>query len=66
MKVYELIAALSGVPAGAEVEIRTLMTMGDFQSCPVVDCFDGEDAYLISGSICEIEKYNDKKVVLLK
>ena len=29
MRVYELIAALSDVPAGAEVEIRTLMTMGD-------------------------------------
>ena len=66
MKVYELIAELSEMPAGADVEIRTIMTLQDFAKCPIIDDFEGENAYLISGDICEVDRYDDKKVTLLK
>lgn len=66
MKVYELIAELSKLPAGADVEIRTLMTMQDFAKCPIVDDFDGKNAYLVSGKIEEVDMPNDRLVVLLK
>lgn len=67
MKVYELIKELSQLPAGADVEFRTLMTLVDFSQAPVADTDEtGRDLYLVSGNIYEVSAVNDHLVALYK
>ena len=64
MKVYELINELSKLPAGAEVEFSTLMTLEEFAKSPVIDSIDGKDCYRIEASIKEVEPVSDKLIAL--
>lgn len=64
MKVYELISELSKLPAGSEVEFSTLMTLKEFVNLPIMDSFDGEDAYRFSATVREVEPISDKTVAL--
>lgn len=66
MKVYELINALSGCPAGAEVEFHTAMTVEDFTKSGVIDNFDGEDVYSVSGVIKEVYAADNGLIVLYR
>lgn len=65
MKVYELMTELAKMPAGAEVEFTTLMTLAEFAELhtDVVD-ENGKDLYRVSGEIKDVEKISDKRIAL--
>ena len=56
MKVYELISALSNMPAGAEVQLRCLLDMDDLNR------FDTED---IDGALCKNVRLELTEVALI-
>lgn len=64
MKVYELISALSDMPAGAEVEFAILMNAGEFRACETVDLEDGQETHRITGKIKECEQIDSWTVTL--
>lgn len=64
MKVYELITELSKLPAGSEVEFRTIKTLEEFSQCIVAEDVGGKDGYLVSGTIQEVDVINEKLVAL--
>lgn len=64
VKVCELMAALSELPAEAEVEFVKVMTLSEFCQLEVVDDVDGRDANLISASIKEVEPFDKDHVSL--
>lgn len=66
VKVYELITELSKLPAGSEVEFRTIMTLEEFSQCIVADDVNGKDGYLVSGTIQEVDVVNEKLVALYR
>ena len=56
MKVFELMAELSKMPAGAEVEFSTIMTITELISNGVVDS-DGNNVYYeVRAGIVEVEE----------
>lgn len=67
MKVFELMAELSKMPAGAEVEFSTLMTIPELIKNGVAcSCDDGE-YYQVYAKIVEVEKSDASgKVILYK
>jgi hypothetical protein len=66
MKVYELINELSKLPAGANVEFATVMTLEEFVQCPIVDSIDGKDAYRIAVDIKEAVCIDDALISLYR
>lgn len=64
MKVYELIAELSKLPAGSEVEFATLMTVDEFTKCEIVDEIDGKNNYRVKADIKEVMELNKERIVL--
>jgi len=66
MRVYELITELSKLPAGAEVEFRTTMTLEEFSQCIVAADVNGKDGYLVSGNIVDVDMLDDTLVALNK
>jgi hypothetical protein len=64
MKVYELIAELSKMPAGADVEFATITTVDELKSCERVDETDDEVVYRLAGIIQDIEAIDDTLVAI--
>lgn len=62
MKVFELMQALSGMSAGAEVKFERMTTMEEFIKN---DVFDDEDVcYVFSASVAEVGQTNPSLVKL--
>ena len=66
MRVYELMRALSKLPAGAEVEFRGLMTLEEFAQSEIVDNIDGKDAYSVGGTVNEVFITHENLITLYK
>lgn len=65
MKVYEVMAELAKMPAGAEVEFTMLMTLAEFAELPTDEADEnGKDLYRVSGEIKDVEKISDKRIAL--
>lgn len=65
MKVFELMNVLAGMPAGAEVEFSTMMTIPELIKNGVAcSCDDGE-YYQINAEIVEVEKSDASGKVIL-
>ena len=65
MKVFELMNALAGMPAGAEVEFSTMMTIPELIKNGVdCSCDDGK-YYQINAEIVEVEKSDASGKVIL-
>ncbi len=63
MKVFELMKQLSVMPAGADIEFSTLMTVEEFLKG---DRSDEEDKafYEVRVSVCEAEEASETKVFI--
>ncbi len=65
MKVFELMNALAEMPAGAEVEFSTMMTIPELiKNGAACSCDDGE-YYQIYAKIVEVEKSDASGKVIL-
>ena len=65
MKVFELMAELSKMPAGAEVEFSTIMTIPELISNGVADS-DGNNVYYeVRAEIVEVEECDHANKVFL-
>ena len=64
MKVYELINLLTEMPAGANVEISTAMTLAEFAQCEIVDNVDGADIYSVTAKVTEAVAVDNSIVCL--
>lgn len=62
MKVWELIAALSELPAGADISASTLVTTSDLYE--VVSSDDGVDYYNICKKVEEVEEVDSMRVMI--
>lgn len=62
MQVYELITELSKLPAGAEVEFSTVMTVSDIANLEIID--DDEDVYRIAVKIKDVDQICSMLVAL--
>jgi hypothetical protein len=66
MRVYELLSALAEMPAGAEVEFHTSMTLDELTKCETVDSIDGKDVYAVPGTIQEAIEAGPTLVILYR
>lgn len=57
MRVFELMQALSEMPAGAEVKFERMTTMEEFIKNDVFDDVEGV-CYVFSASVAEVEQTN--------
>ncbi len=64
MKVYELIAGLATMPAGAEVKVCTIKTLAEFADSPVIDIENGEELYRFNFNPSELIEENPELVVI--
>lgn len=64
MRVYELMKELSKLPAGAEVEFATLMTVDEFTECEIVDEVEGKSNYRVKADIKQVMELNEERIVL--
>lgn len=64
MKVYELIAGLSTMPAGAEVRVRTLRTLAEFAESPIMDIDDGAELYQLNLNTTELIEESSELVII--
>lgn len=62
MRVWELIAALSELPAGAVVSASTLVTTGDLSE--PIDSDDGVNYYSICKKVEDVEEVDSMKVCI--
>ena len=65
MKVFELMAELSKMPAGAEVEFSTMMTIPELIKNGVDCACDGGEYYRLHAKIVEVEKSDACDKVIL-
>ena len=59
MKVFELMNELSKLPSGAEVELRTLMSLEEF-----AEFHDDGEYREVRLSIEEVQRANDKLIII--
>lgn len=64
MKVYELIAQLSEMPAGAEVKVRTLKTLAEFVDNPIADIENGAELYRLNLNTVELVEESSELVII--
>lgn len=64
MKVFELMNELSQMPAGAEVEFKTLMSIQEFVKDGSEMVIDGEDNYSLHKRVAEVEQAQSGTVYL--
>lgn len=62
MKVYELISALSELPAGAEVEFSTVLTADEVANLEKVN--DDEVLYRLAVTVNDVDQIDDWTVAL--
>lgn len=62
MQVYELITELSKLPAGAEVEFSTVMTVSDIANLEVLN--DDKDVCRITVKIKDVDQISSMLVAL--
>ena len=66
MKVYELIAELNKLPAGAEVIVNGLRTVPELRNgCHVDVDENNEDVYSVNGSVDDVDSDLEKMQVIL-
>ncbi len=59
MKVYELMKALAGMTAGAEVKVYQLLTVDEVTKNGVEDIEHGDEIYKLERGVAEAEEAGD-------
>lgn len=66
MKVYELMAVLNKLPAGAEVLVHGLRTVPELKSGCHIDVNENkEDIYSVNGSVNDVDSDSEEMKVFL-
>ncbi len=64
MKVFELMEQLSKMPAGAEIEFSTAMTVDEFLKGDQSEGDNNEVLYEVRVRICEADEASEKRVFI--